>query len=102
MWAWEQAPEANCDPRQGIRSVETADFPVSRPPEGPLVTGRNDETCRRLRRPAGVKIMLRSAIVRGSMLASFTCEAFSTRRLESLSIEDLDRRLEAFRQTTSW
>jgi len=45
---------------------------------------------------------LRSAVVRGSMLASFTCEAFSTRRLENLSMQDLESRLEAFRQATAW
>lgn len=45
---------------------------------------------------------LRQAIVQGSMLASFTCEAFSTRRLEGLSAEDLAERLELFRQATAW
>lgn len=46
--------------------------------------------------------VLRQAIVQGSMLASFTCEAFSTRRLEELSAEDLVERLELFRAATSW
>ncbi|MDX1679764.1 MAG: PfkB family carbohydrate kinase [Akkermansiaceae bacterium] len=45
---------------------------------------------------------LRRAIIRGSMLASFTCEAFSTRRLENLTHEDLESRIEAFRKTTAW
>ena len=45
---------------------------------------------------------LRQAIVQGSMLASFTCEAFSTRRLEGLSAEDLAERLELFRAATRW
>jgi sugar/nucleoside kinase (ribokinase family) len=45
---------------------------------------------------------LRQAIVQGSMLASFTCEAFSTRRLEELSAEDLAARLDLFRATTDW
>jgi sugar/nucleoside kinase (ribokinase family) len=45
---------------------------------------------------------LRQAVVQGSILASFTCEAFSTRRLESLAQADLDQRLEAFRQATHW
>ena len=31
--------------------------------------------------------VLRQAVIQGSMLASFTCEAFSTRRLESLAAE---------------
>lgn len=45
---------------------------------------------------------LRQAIIQGSILASFTCEDFSTRRLEALLPADLDLRLEAFRQATSW
>jgi sugar/nucleoside kinase (ribokinase family) len=45
---------------------------------------------------------LRQAIIQGSMLASFTCEAFSTRRLEELSSADLHGRLEEFRRVTSW
>jgi cytidine kinase len=45
---------------------------------------------------------LRQAIIQGSILASFTCEAFSTRRLESLAQDDLDQRLAAFRQATHW
>jgi sugar/nucleoside kinase (ribokinase family) len=46
--------------------------------------------------------LLRQAIVQGSMLASFTCEAFSTRRLESLSPSDLAERLRLFREATHW
>jgi sugar/nucleoside kinase (ribokinase family) len=46
--------------------------------------------------------VLRQAVVRGSVLASFTCEAFSTRRLESLAPEELDDRLEQFRRITRW
>ncbi len=45
---------------------------------------------------------LRQAIIQGSILASFTCEAFSTRRLESLSSADLAQRLQLFRQATQW
>ncbi|MBC8126035.1 MAG: carbohydrate kinase [Gloeobacteraceae cyanobacterium ES-bin-144] len=45
---------------------------------------------------------LRQSIILGSMLASFTCEAFSTRRLESLSEEDLEQRLKEFRLATHW
>lgn len=45
---------------------------------------------------------LRQAVIKGSILASFTCEAFSTRRLESLGQGDLDERLELFRQATAW
>jgi len=45
---------------------------------------------------------LRQAVVQGSMLASFTCEAFSTRRLEDLTADDLEKRIEEFRQVTLW
>ncbi len=45
---------------------------------------------------------LRQAIIQGSILASFTCEAFSTRRLESLAAGDLDQRISDFRQATDW
>jgi sugar/nucleoside kinase (ribokinase family) len=45
---------------------------------------------------------LRQAVVQGSILASFTCEAFSTRRLEELSPADLEERLRHFRQATHW
>ena len=45
---------------------------------------------------------LRQAVVQGSILASFTCEAFSTRRLESLTPADLEQRLQAFRLATHW
>lgn len=45
---------------------------------------------------------LREAIVKGSILASFTCEAFSTRKLEGLTSGEIDARLESFRQVTRW
>jgi len=45
---------------------------------------------------------LRQAVIHGSILASFTCEAFSTRRIETLGPDDLDTRLEAFRAATAW
>lgn len=45
---------------------------------------------------------IRNAVVRGSVLASFTCEAFSTRRLQHLPQEEIDRRMGAFRRMTSW
>lgn len=45
---------------------------------------------------------LRQAIIHGSMLASFTCEAFSTHRLEALAPTDLSQRLDAFRLATQW
>jgi sugar/nucleoside kinase (ribokinase family) len=45
---------------------------------------------------------LRQAVVQGSILASFTCEAFSTRRLEQLSLGDVQKRVHEFRQATHW
>jgi sugar/nucleoside kinase (ribokinase family) len=46
--------------------------------------------------------VLRQAIIQGSVVASFTCEAFSTRRLEGLSRADLDQRMAEFRRITAW
>ena len=46
--------------------------------------------------------LLRRAIVLGSVLASYTCEAFSTKRLEALTQDELDARLEAFRAASVW
>lgn len=45
---------------------------------------------------------LRQAVIQGSVLASFTCEAFSTRRLEQLSLGDVQKRVHDFRQATHW
>jgi sugar/nucleoside kinase (ribokinase family) len=45
---------------------------------------------------------LRDAVVHGSVLASFTCEAFSTRRLDALDGEGLKQRMEEFRSVTAW
>ena len=45
---------------------------------------------------------IRKAVVQGSVLASFTCEAFSTKRLEELTGDDLGRRHEAFRRMSAW
>lgn len=45
---------------------------------------------------------LRQAIVKGSVVASYTCEAFSTRRLEALDGEQLESRLAIFRESTIW
>ncbi len=46
--------------------------------------------------------LLRQAIIQGSMVASFTCEAFSTRKLEELTRGDLDQRMAEFRRLTAW
>ncbi|GAB4169097.1 MAG: PfkB family carbohydrate kinase [Terrimicrobiaceae bacterium] len=45
---------------------------------------------------------LRRAVVRGSVLASFNVEAFSLERLKTLSPDEIDGRLEAFRQIASF
>ena len=45
---------------------------------------------------------LRQAVIKGSILASFTCEAFSTKKLEGLTDADINERLEAYKQATSW
>lgn len=45
---------------------------------------------------------LREAIIKGSILASFACEAFSTRKLEGLTSDEIETRLESFRQVTRW
>ncbi len=45
---------------------------------------------------------LRQAIIHGSMLASFTCEAFSTHRMETLAHEELQARIGRFRELTAW
>ncbi len=45
---------------------------------------------------------IRNAVVRGSVVASFTCEAFSIRRLREITREDLAARLELFQRMTRW
>ena len=45
---------------------------------------------------------LRQAVIHGAILASFTCEAFSTRRLESLAATEFETRLQQFRLATLW
>ena len=45
---------------------------------------------------------MKSAVVRGTVMASFTCEAFSTKRLESLTDEEIGHRLELFRRYTTF
>lgn len=46
--------------------------------------------------------LLRQAMVRGSVVASFACEAFSTQKLEALDRGQLDVRLAEFRSLTAW
>lgn len=45
---------------------------------------------------------IRQAVAHGSVVASFTCEAFSTRRLEAITLADVEARLAAFRRMTAW
>jgi cytidine kinase len=42
------------------------------------------------------------AMARGSVAASFTCEAFSTLKLQGITKDDLSNRLEALRQIGQW
>jgi len=45
---------------------------------------------------------IRAAIVQGAVVASFTCEAFSTRRIEGLEEAEIGNRLEIFKKLTHW
>lgn len=45
---------------------------------------------------------LREAIVKGSILASFTCQNFSTKSLESAGNDEFFLRLSAFREHSNW
>ncbi|MBG7607249.1 MAG: carbohydrate kinase [Verrucomicrobia bacterium] len=45
---------------------------------------------------------IRQAIVYGSVVASFTCEAFSTNRLANVTREDIEARLTLLKNLTHW
>ena len=45
---------------------------------------------------------LKAAIARGTIVAAYTCESFSTKRLEALSQDDYQARLDAFRAFTEF
>ena len=45
---------------------------------------------------------IRRAVVEGSVVASFTCEAFSTRRLQELTREDIQEREAFLKSITHW
>lgn len=45
---------------------------------------------------------IRDAVVRGSVLASFTCEDFSTRRLETVTQPQIQERLNGLRAISHW
>ena len=45
---------------------------------------------------------IRQAVVQGSVVASFTCEAFSTRRLQTLTRSDIEERLAFLKSITHW
>jgi sugar/nucleoside kinase (ribokinase family) len=45
---------------------------------------------------------IRDGVIRGTVMASFTCEDFSTNRIESLPEAQLLERLETFREMSCW
>jgi len=45
---------------------------------------------------------IRKAIVFGSVVASFTCEAFSTHRLQQITMEDIQQRMDYLKFITHW
>ena len=45
---------------------------------------------------------IKQGMARGSVLASYTCEAFSTCKLQEISAKDIDSRLLALQQLGSW
>ena len=45
---------------------------------------------------------IKQAMARGSVVASFTCEAFSTRKLQEVSRSDIDSRLDQLKELGSW
>ncbi len=45
---------------------------------------------------------IRQAVVQGSVVASFTCEAFSTRRMENLTREEISDRIALLKKITHW
>ena len=45
---------------------------------------------------------LRQAMVRGTVAASFTCQAFSTQKLQSVTRADLDARMVQLKEISSW
>ncbi len=45
---------------------------------------------------------IRGAILRGSILASFTCEDFSTHRLQKVTDEEIDKRMTALKEISHW
>lgn len=45
---------------------------------------------------------IRDAILRGSIVASFTCEDFSTRRLETVTEQEIVARMDALKAMTHW
>jgi sugar/nucleoside kinase (ribokinase family) len=45
---------------------------------------------------------IRQAVVYGSVVASFTCEAFSANRLAHINLEDIENRLKLLKNLTHW
>lgn len=45
---------------------------------------------------------IRQAVIKGSILASFTCEEFSTRKLQAISTAEIQEREDLFKVLTAW
>lgn len=45
---------------------------------------------------------LRQGVIKGTIAASFTCEAFSTQKLQQVTAQQLEQRQEALRAMTQW
>ncbi|WP_018970300.1 thiamine phosphate synthase [Rubritalea marina] len=45
---------------------------------------------------------LRKAMICGTVAASFTCEAFSTKKLQSATREDIEKRMSQLKEISSW
>ena len=100
------AQSAIRNPQPAIHSFRCAAFPLRRVVDP---TGAGDSFLGALAGYlAGLGIPcfsfenLRQAVARGSVLASFTCEDFSTRRLQDLAPQTIQSRLEAFQTLTRW
>jgi len=45
---------------------------------------------------------LKQGMVRGTVAASYTCEAFSTKRLQEVSVEEIEARMASLREMSVW
>ena len=44
---------------------------------------------------------MKQAVVMGSVMASFTCEAFGTDGLKALTVSDMETRMKAYKEMTA-